>query len=197
LTFSVRSFEPSVDRAYEVNTESTNRIVALAEKYKIEKALVQTSDIDVDPQFPSGSIFVNANKITGYVVTRRISMELHNVNSFSALIRDVLKNGATGIEGYYPDSSERLEAKERARSLALQAAHDKAESLAKASGCTLGRPLRIVENVEPGFASRGKFGYYGARNAIEESPGSGENSSGLALGRISVQARITATYELK
>jgi hypothetical protein len=75
--------------------------------------------------------------------------------------------------------------------------------MAAALGCNIGQPLAINESYGGGsyFSSWG--GFFGrssgmSQNVIQDTRGSGgEEPQGMALGKISIRAGVSVTFELK
>ena len=93
-----------------------------------------------------------------------------NFNEFSeitpakveALISQMLEVGVNHVNGVEFQTTQFKQHRESARELALQAAREKAEKMATALGCAIGKPVAINETYGGGswyFSSWSGFGY--------------------------------------
>ena len=118
----------------------------------------------------------------------------------------IVINGVNYIHGIDFQTTEFKKYREQARELALKAAKEKAEKMAAVLGQSVGAPIQISESYSGSpwwyWSSWSGWGYGRnqsmAQNVIENVPGdSGEISETVALGKISIRAAVTVTFELK
>jgi uncharacterized protein len=109
------------------------------------------------------------------------------------------------VNGVEFETTEFKRHRESARQLALAAAREKAQKMAAALGCSVGKPLAINETYGGGswyFSSWNGSGYGRANRMVQNSiqdarePG-GEDPGSMALGKISIHAGVSVTFELK
>jgi uncharacterized protein YggE len=114
---------------------------------------------------------------------------VQNVSKFDDLLNSVLETGANYVYGVQFRTTKLREYRDQARALALRAAKEKAKNMAKELGQKVGRPYTIVEEqYEKGMAP----------NVIQGTGGSsGEADKSIALGQISVNARVRVSFELR
>jgi uncharacterized protein YggE len=191
VVFQVQTFDKVLARAYQVNEASTKAVIALAPKYNVTPANVQTSQISVQPQYgESGSYGGPVRPAVGYLVETSVAICLSNPTQVPALIRDALAAGANTVQNVTLETTKERASKDEARVLALRAAREKAQLLAAEAQSKIGKAIRIEEGTVTPF-----MGY--AQNAVaSRSEASDDGGSSLALGQISMHARVTVTYEL-
>jgi uncharacterized protein YggE len=122
------------------------------------------------------------------------------------LVTKILESGVNYIHSIDFQTTEFKKYREQARELALIAAKEKAEKMAGALGLLIGDPLQISEGYAGSdwwYHSSWNGWGYGRSNMmsqnviqnIESNPG--EISETIALGKISIKANVTVTFELK
>ena len=104
---------------------------------------------------------------------------------------DVLKQGVTHVRRVEFRTTTLRQCKDKARLMAVQAAREKATELAGALGQTIGRPLSIVEDRFEGW------GYNTFGNSNSAFGGGGQAETEVALGQITVSAKVTVSFELR
>ncbi len=128
-------------------------------------------------------------ELRGYIVERRISVTLHDLDKLGSLIEQLTGAGISQLSPPQLDSSTRRELHREALANALTDARANAESLAKASGNTLGRALSISTAgtaPPPRPMMRAQAGAMLAESADES----------YLPGEIRIDARINVVYEL-
>jgi uncharacterized protein YggE len=177
------------------NDDVVKRVMALARGYAIPATLIQTGHISLDEQYSDEEATRKPKVFLGYEVTKRIAIVLRDVNKAEPMLADIFKSGVTHIESVEFRSTQLRKYKDQARALAIRAAQEKAIALTKEIGQTIGKAYTIIEEGSNPFAnanfssnsitSRG----FGGNYTDSESP--------VALGQISVSARVVVSFELK
>ena len=199
ITFGVESLAAKLEAAKTANDEIVARALEVARKRGIEDKYAQTDYFRVETEYDrkSGVGYV----LEGYWVRRNVVVTLRDLSKFEDLVSDMLEAGVNHVHGVDFRTTELRKHRDRARSLAIQAAREKATMLADALGQRIGRPRTISE----GYA--GWWSWYGrgwgpswrgrmSQNVIQEAPGRSEGGGTLAPGQIAVTANVTVTFEL-
>ena len=129
---------------------------------------------------------------------------LKDISKFEPLLSSVLEAGVNYIHGVDFRTTELRTYRDQARAMAIQAAREKAIALAKELGEEIGRPHRIDEQQTGwwswyggGWWGRGG-GMAGAQNVmLQNVGGSSGGESTIAPGQITVNAKVTTSFELK
>jgi uncharacterized protein YggE len=183
------------------NDTLVRQVLDASHKLALDASDIQTDFIHVDLQYQQGDSTV----VDHYQVTKEIQIVLKDVSKFEKLISAVLHAGATHIYGIDFSTSELRKYRDEARALATKAAMEKAHDLASAAGLkVIGKPTSMTSYSYGGGSSYryccGNF--YGggmAQNVVQNvSGGSGTDSeSTIALGKISVYASVTMTFQMQ
>lgn len=174
------------------NDETVRNVLALARKYQVPANLVQTGRISLDERYADEEVPKKPKVFLGYVVTKRIAIILRDVSNAEALLADIFKSGITRISDVEFRTTQVRKYKDQARAMAIKAAQEKASAMAREIGQSIGKAYSITED---GLTSRA------AMNNSTFSPGvGGADSDGegtIALGQISITARVIVSFELK
>ena len=115
----------------------------------------------------------------------------------------MLQAGATYIHGVDFRTTELRKYRDQARALAIKAAREKAEALARELGQQVGAPLHINEE-QSGWYSwygswwGGRYGNVATQNVVQNAGGQAWGGEGtIAPGQISVTARVAVEFELQ
>ena len=131
----------------------------------------------------------NTGNVVGYDATMKVQVSEFNATSFGQVVREAKAAGATAIGSVSFTIGDREAAYQQALSEAVNAAHAKAESLAKASSVYVGRLVNLVENPAADFAT-----------TVEAESSSlnlnDESTFDVSPATIPVEASVTASYAI-
>ncbi|MBD0369875.1 MAG: SIMPL domain-containing protein [Pyrinomonadaceae bacterium] len=208
FTLSVVKLDKDLMAAKEQNDQSVRRIMELARRYNIAPQDVQTDYISVEPKYheersPVGSINdrVEIKQIfDGYQVSKTVAIRLRDISRFESFLTDILKAGIDRLSDMEFRTSEMRKYRDRARSLAIRAAREKAVAITKEIGQTVGPAYSIREDSYVAGSPSANTSIYANNVSTEDSGGSrdmDEESSTIAPGMITVSARVTVSFRLQ
>lgn len=175
------------------NDETVKKVLALARKYQVPANLVQTGHISLDERYSDEDATRKPRVFLGYEVKKQIAIVLRDVSKAEALLSDIFGTGITHISGVSFRSTQNRKYKDQARAMAMKAAQEKASALAREIGQTIGKAYSITEE---GFANpRGAMNNANFSSGVSGSDSDAEGT--IALGQISITARVTVSFELK
>jgi len=194
VAFNLRvvTMEKELPAAQAKNDQIAKTLLALARKYQIPPEQVQTGHISVSQRFSDEEATKKPPVFLGYTVTKGVGIVLKDVSQAEELLADIFKSGVSSIDGVYFRTSQLRKYKDQARAMAIKAAQEKAVALTKEIGQSIGRAYSITED-EPSYASAQNNNL----NIVTRSGSSSDDESTLALGQISITARVTVSFELK
>jgi uncharacterized protein YggE len=137
--------------------------------------------------------------IESYMARRMYRVTLKDPKQTEALVNLALKSGANLLSGVDLRSTELRKHRDSARSMAIKAAKEKAEALARDLECTIGAPRTIGESGSVYWGGGYQFGnrYAYAQNVAQAAPGeAGEGGETMPLGQIAVRATVSVTFDL-
>jgi uncharacterized protein YggE len=188
----VVTMDKELPAAQATNDQIVKTLLALARKYQIPPAQVQTGHISVSQRFSDEEVTKKPPVFLGYTVTKGVGIVLKDVSQAEELLADIFKSGVSSIDGVYFRTSQLRKYKDQARGMAIKAAQEKAVALTKEIGQSIGKAYSITED-EPSYASAQNNNF----NIVTRSGSSLDDESTLALGQISITARVTVSFELK
>jgi uncharacterized protein YggE len=173
LQFTVEARGPTATVALARMTATATQLTSALAGVGIPRRNLQTSNLSLEP------IRRRTGEIVTYTATTTVSAQIRGISRAGRAVDAAVSAGAT-VQGptLLPAQEDRLY--QRALNRALARAHEKATQLAKAAGARLGR-LRSA--VEGGAASPA-----GGPTA--------EASTRILPGTTTIEATVTATYEL-
>jgi len=200
LMLGVETDDLDLSVAKAENDARMSRVIAAAEDAGLPDNLIRTDYLGIEPRYD----FDGRKRIfLGYWVRRSVSLTLRDIDAFEELLSTVLAVGANYVHGINFRTTELRTHRDRARSLALEAARQKAEMMAGELGHEVGRTVLIREDRSGWWSSYGGWwgggrGAYMSQNVVQNAPGGGETSDGAtAPGQISVTAHVSITFELQ
>ena len=178
------------------NSERLQKTLAVLRSLAIDPKNVQTDYLRIEPEYSN-----NERVVIAYIVRKRIAVILNDLSKFESLLSGVLQAGVNYVHSVEFRNTELRKHRDRARSMAIQAAREKAIALAKELGQKVGRPHTITEGGGGWFSPGGWWGgRWGAMSQnVQSNSGSGAQpeSGGLSLGQITVSAGVTVAFELE
>ena len=170
------------------NATRMNAVVASVRKAGIAERDIQTTGLNLQPQYKYGDN--QPPTLTGYQATNTVSLRIRKIADTGRLLDTLVTVGANQLNGpnFRVDDSET--ALDEARAEAVATARKRAELYAKAAGLRIRRIASIAESPgnEPGprpmmMAMRAK--------AMDSAP------SPVAAGEVALTIDVTMTFELE
>lgn len=200
LTLGVETFDPELQVARKENDRRVEQILALTHEYGIEGKHVQTEHVSIEPRYRDS---YEKSSFTAYYCRKTVVITLKDLSKFEDLVAAVLETGATHVHGIQFRTSELRAHKDEARSLAVQAAQEKASDMAAVLDQEIGLPHAVREE------ETGWWSWYGSwwgsiwgggmtQNVVQNVGGESlQPDATLAPGQIAVRARVSVSFELQ
>src|SRR3954469_22812899 len=132
----------------EANNAAMGKVLLALKSAGIAESDYQTSRLSLQPQYaPNRS---GPSPIVGYRASNRVTVRLRDVNKLAGVIDTLVGAGANDIGGIAFLVSNASKLLDGAREQAVADARRKAEIYAKAAGVSLGEPVNISEEGNPG-----------------------------------------------
>lgn len=203
LNFGIETRDNQLLIAKQKNADIWKKAAAALKENGVPDKEVQTDFLSIEPRYKD---YNEVQEPIGYVTRNMFVVTLSDPAKVESLISQMLEVGVNHVNGVEFQTTEFKRHRESARELALTAAKEKAEKMAAVLGCTIGKPLAISESYGGGsfyFSSWSGWGYGRSsggmsQNVIQDQRGSGgEDPKSMALGKISIRAGVSVTFELK
>ena len=198
VTFGVETYNNDIITAKEQNQAVVKKAFAVIRELGIEESAIQTDHISIEPRYKDSSY--ERGSINGYFVRNTAAVTLKEPKTLEELLTRLLQTGITSVYNVDFQVSDLKPHREQARELALVAAKEKAEKMTAVLGQKLGRPTQIVENQNYWWVNGGRGRYSSmSQNVVQNAAPAGdqgETGESVALGKISVRANVSVTFEL-
>lgn len=200
IQLGVQSNGTSPDATRDANVQAIQRVIAAVKALGIDAKDIATDYYLVYPVYDD----YNSLVIKGYRINNTISITLHDVSRSGDVILVALKAGANEVQDVQFYTSELRKYRDQARDLAMKAAGEKGQSMARAAGAETGCVLSINENIWSHY-----YGSWGSgrnmglmmQNVVQNVSSQAEipqnEDSPISLGKIAVEAQVNASYSLK
>lgn len=169
--------------------EAMNAVRALGvdeRKLKLEQLLLNPAR-EYDPE-------TRRYREIGFEVSRRLVVELEDLEQLPGLISGVVQKGANRLDGVTYDLKDRTKAERNALAEAVRDARAKAELMANTLGASLGEVLQINEQ---GLQYPGPFRLEMAADAGMMKSQAAPEPEAYAAGELEIVARVGASFRLK
>ncbi|MCE2415584.1 SIMPL domain-containing protein [Candidatus Poribacteria bacterium] len=190
LNLGVSVEKETVAEAREAAAAAMTGVLASLKANDIAENDIRTERFSIYPQYDYTD---NGRVLRGYSVNNTVSAKVRDLENLSDVIDDAAEAGGdivvvNSIQFMIEDPTP-LQA--QARSLAAKDAATKAQTLAEASGVTLGKPITISEATSGGlppiaFAKTEEFAADSARSATP-----------IEAGELTVTVNVTVVYEIE
>jgi hypothetical protein len=198
FTLGVESVDKDILAARTRTDDRVKEVLAIARRNNVKAEDVQTSYISVQPKYNTDDVDYEQRRtlkreFVGYQVSKTIAVILRDISRFDSLLSDVLKAGVTRLSNVEFRDSKIRQHKDQARAMAMKAAQEKANLLAREIGQAIGPAYSITEGT-PTYYSTSNI----SQNSIAglASPSERESESAIAPGSISVTAQVTVRFRL-
>ena len=189
LAVGVETIDAEIESAKAANDARVAAVLAAAAEHGVERQHIQTDFLAIEPRYKDRH---TRSELLGYVVRKTIVVHLEEISRFEPLLSAVLEAGANHVYGIDFGTSDLRVHRDRARSLALEAAGEKAAAMAGRLGQRVGRPHSIREG-----SIRSMYGSPGLQNVTQSVGMLPTGVEGLTPGgQISIRAEVTVSFEM-
>jgi len=143
IRLGVQAFDASVVEAVSANNETAAAVIAVVKSLGVEPRDVETTSFAISPQRDYRND--RPDSIIGYWVNNELSVTIRDLTSVGQVLQAAIDAGANTISGIAFSLADPEEAKETARTMAVEDARRRAEVLAEAAGVRVGKVLSIRE----------------------------------------------------
>jgi uncharacterized protein len=198
LTLGIETRHVQLKLAKQRSDEVLRKATEIAKSTGIEARYIQTDFIQIEPRYKDYETQV----FDVYVVRQNLVLTLREIDRFEELLSNLLDAGITNVQGIQFRTTELRKYRDQARSLALNAAKEKAVAMAGELDQDVGEPLSIEEGYQGWFSWYDSW--WGSRmsgmtqNVVQNAgPSTFSGDSSLAPGQIAITANVTVTFGLR
>jgi hypothetical protein len=200
IQLGVQSNGASTTAVQSANTAAIQKVLKALQARGVAARDIATDIYVIEPIYED----YDSLYIKGYRINNLVAVTLRDVKSTGPVLAAALEAGANQVVNVEFYTSELRKYRDQARTLAMQAAREKAQALASAADARAGCVLSIHENSWSYYNGwwPGRSSGNWAQNVVQNAaPGGGSAPGGadepLSLGQISIQAEVGATFALE
>jgi uncharacterized protein YggE len=197
FTFTVQKDGATQKIAKDTGSEIMNKILDVLKKdYKMTDKELKNIDLSINPKYEYGPVCYGGYcpqtnpKITGYTFTNTVTVKISDLDKAGEISSKLAELGATNVSGPNFSLKNEDDAKNQARTDAINKAKEKAKVLADQLGVKLGKIQSFSENngggVYPMYDSA-MVSSFATKSVVPQLP-AGENK---------YSSNVTITYEIK
>ena len=201
ISAGVETRHETLDEAKRQHDERMKIALGFLKSSGVPDKDVQTDFISVSPEY--GNDLARTKPVV-YIVRKSIEIKLTSVTNLEAVLTGLLNNGVNHIHNVDFWTTQLRRYRDQARAMAIRAAKEKADALAKELGVKCGKPISINAGEWGGWRS-GSAGYWGGRggygfnnvaqNAVQDAGGPSDSPGDtLSVGQISVSATVNVAF---
>ena len=178
FSFGTVSQAATANAALAASSQSVARVVAALKKAGVAQADIQTSDVSLSPRMND-----NNNEILGYTASNTVTATIKKLGDAGDVVDAAVAAGANQVYGPNLLASDKDAVYRNELKAAVAEARTKAETLAAASGSTLGKITAIVEG--------------GAATPMPMAAGAAKDSSvSIEPGTQKIEATVSVTFAI-
>jgi hypothetical protein len=165
---------------------AARRILVALRGNGIDEKDIQTTFLSLQPQ----SSYVKKVRVSYFVAQQTLTVTVRDITKLDTLLETLIKAGGNRIDSIGYETSELRKYRDQARDMAVKAAREKAEALAKALGQEIGKAQSIEEVPEPENA------YFMANASLGIADKTRSAGPSVAVGQKTISASVMVSFEL-
>jgi uncharacterized protein len=141
VVLGIYTLNRDINVAMEENDENTQNVLEALKKHNIDEKDIQIDYLNINSKTSD-----NSQNVYQYEIKNNIKVTVHELRELESIITDALNAGANRMSGVYFRVIELELRQDEARKLAMEAAKEKAATLAGQLGQEVGEPISIYES---------------------------------------------------
>lgn len=202
ITLGIETWDTDITVAKQKNNDILKKTVTAVRECGVVEKDMQTDHLSVEPRWDDEHR--KDDDFIGYFVRNTLVVTIFDTEKVEDVITKALVAGVNYIHGIDFQTTEFKKYREQARELALTAAKEKATKMSAVLGWSVGAPIQINENnAGSGWYYSGWSGWGGRYHGMSQynvqadRGDSGEITDTIALGKLTIKAYVSVTFELK
>lgn len=187
----IEHWDRNLTNARRDNDQALKKVMAVATEFKLGLDQIQVDHIGVEVE-RKGWNEKPMHSLEGYFVRRNMTFKLKDLSRFDDFLGKLLDAGVNQIRGVEFQTSELRKYRDQAREMAIKAAQEKANVMAKAINQRAGKAISIKEESDQWVMP---YGGYGTRSQIQNVAASAGGEL-LTPGKVTVKASVSAVFHL-
>ncbi len=197
ITLGIETWDKDIMLAKQKNSDIVKKAIAAIKACGVPEKEIQTDHLSIEPRWKNDFY---KDEFIAYAVRNTLVVTITEPEKVEDLITRTLQAGVNSVHGISFQTTELKTLREKARELALTAAREKAVKMSAVLGQVVGAPIQINEDTPSWYQYSGWDGRSSGNvqvNLQSNRGGTGETSETVALGKMTITARVSVTFELK
>jgi uncharacterized protein len=189
IGMGVENESASASAAKRMVDAASRKILVALRANGVDNKDIQTTFLSLQPRVR----YFKKTKTSYFAAEQTMTVTVRDLSKLDTLLESLIKAGGNRIDSVQYQVSDLRKYRDQARDLAVKAAREKAEALAKALGQEIGKANSIEEIPETAYQYQ-----YMANNSIEGYDRTAFKTSGpsTAPGQNSISASVTVSFDL-
>ena len=189
IEIGVEKQDPSASVAKHAEDAAARRILAALRANGIDEKDIQTTYLWLQQR----SSYEKKQRVYFFVAAQTMSVTVRDISKLDTLLEALVQAGGNRIDSIEYEISDLRKYRDQARELAVKAAREKAEALARALGQDIGRAQQVEEI--PDSARLYSLGL-SANSSFEREGQARAAGPSLAAGQKTISASVTVQFDL-
>jgi len=190
IQLGVQKQAPNAVAAKRSADEAARKILTALNTNGVNEKDVQTTYLSLQPE----SYTRKGIRISYFVAQETLTVTVRDLQKLDSLLEALVRAGGNRIDSIGYETSDLRKYRDQARDLAVKAAREKAEALAKTLGQDIGRAHSIEEVSDGGFQS--PYQIYNSLAGLERPMPVASMRSSIATGQSTVSASVVVSFDL-
>lgn len=202
LALGVQTLDAELTTARDKHNTTVRAVNKALAELQVKPEQIQTDHVGVEPTCKN---YERICEPVGYVFRQTIVVTINDVTRVEEILTAAIEHGANVVHGIDFRTTRLREHRDKARALAIKAAREKAEALARELGEKIGAPTSISEGYQ-GWSYWGGSYWWGRYQSswgmtqnysIQSGPAPESGDSTVSIGLIGVSANVSVTFALR
>lgn len=163
------------------NNQIMGRIMDILTGRKIAEKDVQTSYLNVTPEYKQDERGRMENKIVGYSVSNQVQVRVRNLKDLGDVLDSLVRAGSNQVSGISFGIDDPTKIINLARERAIMDARDRAELYARSAGVSVGKILAISEQATEWPRAQGAYRMFDMQAASSVPVATGEQEYSVTI----------------
>jgi uncharacterized protein YggE len=163
------------------NNQIMGRIMDILTGRKIAEKDVQTSYLNVTPEYRQDERGRMENKIIGYSVSNQVQVRVRNLKDLGDVLDSLVRAGSNQVSGISFGIDDPTKVINQARESAIADARDRAELYARSAGVRVGKILAISEQATEWPRAQGAYRMFDIQAASSVPVATGEQEYSVTI----------------
>jgi len=189
----VRNKNMNLESAAMEHGKVVQSVLTLVKELKLDEKSIQTSRME----FGENQEYTSSSWVkSGYYAKTDICFKATDFDAYEKLWVGLAKISGVSVQSVAYDHSKRIDYRNETRQKGLQAAKEKASTMAKALGSEIGEPLLVEEDLSVSEGWQGNLAVQTFNNRQTVDDGNMRDNEQIALGTIPIRARVKTSFRL-